>query len=65
MLNHPQLKDLVTQNDEECLMNLNEVDVIEFDDDQYQVSSPSPSTADESCVCGNSARGISERGAGI
>ena len=38
MLNHPQLKDLVNQNDEECLMHLNEVDVQEIDDETFQVS---------------------------
>jgi hypothetical protein len=36
MLNHPQLKDLVNQNDEECLMHLNEVDVQEIDDETFQ-----------------------------
>eukprot|EP00802_Teleaulax_amphioxeia_P005996 Tamp_06000.p3 GENE.Tamp_06000~~Tamp_06000.p3 ORF type:complete len:204 (-),score=88.68 Tamp_06000:1069-1680(-) len=36
MLNHPTLKDHVGQNDEECLMHLNEVDVQEIDDDTYQ-----------------------------
>ena len=37
MLNHPNLKNTVGQNDEECLMSLNEVDVQEIDDDEYQV----------------------------
>ena len=36
MLNHPTLKDHVGQNDEECLMHLNEVDVQEIDDDTFQ-----------------------------
>jgi len=36
MLNHPSLKDHVGQNDEECLMHLNEVDVQEIDDDTFQ-----------------------------
>ncbi len=39
MLNHPSLKDHVGQNDEECLMHLNEVDVQEIDDDTFQVLS--------------------------
>jgi hypothetical protein len=39
MLNHPTLKDHVGQNDEECLMHLNEVDVQEIDDDTFQVQS--------------------------
>lgn len=36
MLNHPTLKDMVSQYEEECLMYLNEVDVQEMDDDTVQ-----------------------------
>jgi len=50
MLNHPQLKDLVSQNDEECLMNLNEVDVQEIDDENFQVCVP-VCERESMCVC--------------